>query len=323
MLHFRAGIRVLAFYLVQANAYGRGMKMLSPKALRIVAGGLLVAVLAGFLGDLHPVGDTFAVFRLYVAGALALVGALQLQAGVRNQGLVNLGLGLGVIVMAGVLPFGRQFPPGEGAGVVRHYQKNMLYHNDDPRRVLDDILARYPTVVTLQEAAGSSALILDDLFERYPAGVACDTPESIGLAVFADYPPVADTAFCATRMAGVQVEGPTGPVWVISTHLRWVWPYMNAFHADRMVPELAALDGPKIIAGDFNVVPWAASVERIAQAAGAERVGRAVVTYAVAGVLRVQIDNILATGGRGVTRALPKLGSDHWGVWAEYTLGEG
>jgi endonuclease/exonuclease/phosphatase (EEP) superfamily protein YafD len=39
--------------------------------------------------------------------------------------------------------------------------------------------------------------------------------------------------------------------------------------------------------------------------------------------LRVQIDNILATGGRGVTRALPKLGSDHWGVWAEYTLGEG
>lgn len=296
--------------------------MTSPKplTLRILAGLFLFLVLAGYLGHVHPIGDTFAVFRLYFAGALALVGLAQLRAGVRNQGLINLGLGLGVIVMAGVLPFGRQITPPAGAQKITHYQKNVLYANDRPREVLDDILARSPDVVTLQEAAGPSALILDALFDTYPTGLACDTPDTFGLAVFSSYPTVPGTEFCGTRIAGVQVEGPDGPLWVISIHLRWVYPYLNAFNVERLAPELEALDEPKIIAGDFNVVPWAASVERVAEAGGVQRVGRALVTFALAGVLRVQIDNILATGGEGVTERLPRLGSDHWGVWAEYTM---
>ncbi|MEC7762859.1 MAG: endonuclease/exonuclease/phosphatase family protein [Pseudomonadota bacterium] len=293
-----------------------------PRTLRLVAGLLLLLVLAGYLGHLHPIGDTFAVFRLYAAGALALVGLVQLRARVRNQGLINLAIGIGVIVAAGVLPFGRQITPPAGAATISHYQKNVLYGNDDPRAVLDDILARAPDVVTLQEAAGPSALILEELYERYPSGVACDTPDAYGQAVFSAYPPIPDTAFCGTRIAGLQVEGPDGPLWVISIHLRWVYPYHNAIFAARLAPELAALDGPKIVAGDFNVVPWAASVDRVSEAGGVQRVGRALVTFALAGVLRVQIDNILATGGEGVTRRLPKLGSDHWGVWADYTIND-
>jgi endonuclease/exonuclease/phosphatase (EEP) superfamily protein YafD len=86
---------------------------------------------------------------------------------------------------------------------------------------------------------------------------------------------------------------------------------------------LATLDGPVVLGGDFNVVPWAHSVQRLAAAGGLRRVGRSPVTYAAAaGLLRVQIDHVYASGAAGRTERLPRLGSDHWGIWAEYRLSQ-
>lgn len=288
--------------------------------LRILAGILLVLVLAGYMGHIHPLGDTLAVFRVYLAGALAVVGGLQLAAGVRGQGIANGGLGLAVIASLGLFPFGRQIPPSEGQTVVHHYQKNMLYHNDDPSGILADILSQDPDVVTLQEAVGRSGVILRTLLDAYETGLTCDSPGADGLAIFAVWTAVPGTAFCGEQVAGVQVEGPDGPVWIIAIHLRWVYPYQNAKQAGRIETLLRDLEGPKIVAGDFNVVPWADSVKGIAEAAQVQRVGRALVTFARLGVLRVQIDHVFATGGAGVTARRPRLGSDHWGIWAEYTM---
>ncbi|MAM61173.1 endonuclease/exonuclease/phosphatase family protein [Maritimibacter sp. UBA3975] len=281
----------------------------------------LLLVVAGYLGRVHPAGDSVAVFRVYFAGLLVLSGVGLMIVGPRGAGAVNAALGAGIIATLGILPWGTQQDPQTGQGaVIRHYQKNLLFHNDNPVEVLEDILARDPDIVTLQEAVGRSGNVLAPLMRTYPAHIACDAPESYGLAIFARWPAIDGTAFCGDRLAGVQVEAPEGPLWVVATHLRWVWPYPNAENADAIAARIAQLDGPIALGGDFNVVPWAHSVTQIAEAGGLTRVGRSAVTFAAGGLLRVQIDHVLATGGTGRSERLPRLGSDHWGVWAEYSL---
>ncbi|MGR3363319.1 MAG: endonuclease/exonuclease/phosphatase family protein [Maritimibacter harenae] len=290
---------------------------------RAVAGLCLVLILAGYLGRLHPVGDTIAVFRLYFAGPLIVLGAAMLYFGQRQAGGLNLVVGLGVVATAGILPVIDQDPAAlDGAGpVVTHYQKNLQFHNDDPSEVLDDVRARKPDIITFQEAKGRSANILDELARDYPAHVHC--ADGVGIAAYARWPMIEGTAFCDGQLGGMQVEGPDGPLWVLTVHLRWVYPYPNARQVEAMAPKLAALEGPKAVGGDFNVVPWAESVDVFARAADVRRVGRSFVTFAaVGGLLRVQIDHVLASGAAGVTERLPRLGSDHWGVWARYTFSD-
>jgi len=40
----------------------------------------------------------------------------------------------------------------------------------------------------------------------------------------------------------------------------------------------------------------------------------------VGGVLGVPIDFVFATGGAGTVAQLPLLGSDHYGLWADFTM---
>lgn len=124
-----------------------------------------------------------------------------------------------------------------------------------------------------------------------------------------------------SRIAALQVKGPEGPFWVVSVHLFWPWPRGQAAQVARISPLLAELDGPKVIAGDFNMVPWGVPVEQIARAGRASVLSpRPVTLVQFGGLLRVPIDLVMVTGGEGAVERRDRLGSDHHGLLARYRL---
>ena len=205
-------------------------------------------VLGGYLGALHPLGDSLAVFRLQAAGLLAVMSAFALMAGAVRWGRIGMLMGLlaGVPV---VWAYGTTPAPG---GDLRLYQKNMLYRNDALPDLAADIRAAAPDAVTLQEVSQANLALLNDLAPDFPHQLRCDEPGAGGGAVLTRLMPVPGGEFCAPGLAAMQVQGPKGPLWLVSIHLRWTWPHNQAAQVQALVPVLAGLQGPVVMAGDFN-----------------------------------------------------------------------
>ena len=287
-----------------------------------IAGLALALILLGYAGRLHPAGDSLAVFRAYLVWVLAGAGLGLWITGRRRWAAAAVVVAAGIFATLGILPFAAGSVPGragETGHVYRHYQKNVLWMNDRTADLAADILARDPDTVTLQEVRSPTGDSLRHALEAvYPARHYCALE---GVEVLSRWPMIEGTGHCLRGLAAMQVEGPEGPLWVVSMHLRWVYPFDNAAQVAELLPDLARLEGPKILGGDFNAPPWTSAARAIAQAAQVERVGRVAVSLVkVGGLLRVPIDHVYATGGRGVSERLPLIGSDHRGIWSEFSI---
>lgn len=291
------------------------------RRLLVVAAALVAAALAaGFLGALHPAGDSFAVFRGSLSGLGLVIAAAVSLAAPRRWALAAAlvpALSLGTL-----LPHWVQGAPVQGG--ITLYQKNLHYQTRDVSLIAADILAEIPDVVTLQELHRNNARILGDLHGAYPWQVVCHFPRHPGQVALLSRHPFRDGGACSETpgMAHAVVETPDGPVSVASIHFHWPWPAgTQPGQARRLLPEIAALEGPVVIGGDFNMVRWSATLRRIARAADAQFVGRAAMSYAFAPgpFSGVSIDHVLGPQG-GTTEFRPPLGSDHRGVLARVRL---
>jgi endonuclease/exonuclease/phosphatase (EEP) superfamily protein YafD len=271
-------------------------------------------VAAGYLGGLHPAGDSFAVFRAQGAGLLVLMALGALLAGARRAGIA----GIALAVFAAVpLVFGYW---AEGVpGPLRLYQKNMLFRNSDLPGLEADIRAADVAVLTLQEVSTPNLALLTALEDVLPHQMVCTFATVGGVAVATRLMPVPGQEICAPGLAAMQVEGPEGRLWLVSVHLHWPWPYGQAAQVADLVPVLAGLDGPVVMAGDFNMVRWAAALRAMAGAARVGPAGRVHGSYTgFAPWLLLPIDHVLARGG-GTVETRPGLGSDHLGLLARIT----
>lgn len=213
--------------------------------------------------------------------------------------------------------------PGYAQGhVYTHYQKNMSFRSNDERMLADDILSRLPDNVTLQEVNRDNDKVMRMIAQAYPSQHICSFKGIGVVAVASRWPLVPGTAECLRPLGAtaIQVRMPDGPVWVVSVHLETRDKPRHARQARRLGGVLAEIGGPMIIGGDFNDLPDSKAVRNVTSGVGASRIGRAVSTRRMAGVFGVPIDFVFATGGRGATEQLPMLGSDHHGVWAEFTM---
>jgi endonuclease/exonuclease/phosphatase (EEP) superfamily protein YafD len=271
----------------------------------VLALALAAMLVAGLLGALHPGGDTAAVFRLYLALPLAVCAGILHASGWRRSGAGMVFAAL--VALAPLVPLHGQASAVGGAHLSL-YQKNMMFRMPDPQALAADILARAPDFITLQEVSGANLAALAALAEAYPSQHFCPFATVGGVAVASRWPMIEGSAHCAEHdgLAAMRVKTPAGPVWLVSVHLHWPWPYSQASHAARLEPVLAALDGPKVIGG-----------ERLTDT---RIVGRPHVTLVKRGWLRVPIDHVLVTGGQGTTERLPLVGSDHYGVLARFSL---
>lgn len=284
------------------------MRRLLPALVVLAA----LPLLAGFLGRLHPAGDSFAVFRLPLAAALALVALLSLLAGARRMGAG--GLALAALAAAPVL-WAMLGPVPEG-GDLRLYQKNMLFRNDDLAGLEADIREADPDVITLQEVSPANGALLEALSDGWPHQVSCPFARVGGTAIATRLAPIPGRTICARGLAAIEVEGPLGPLWLVSVHLHWPWPYGQAAQLETLLPVFDQMEAPVVMAGDFNMVPWSDALAALRWAAGVDHAGPVRGTYTGFDPwLRLPIDHVLAPAG-GRVRLRPALGSDHLGLSA-------
>ncbi len=281
----------------------------------------LLLLLGSHMGALHPLGDSLAVFR----GPLAVVGGvLALLMG--RFGPKRAGVAAAVLVVWSaytVLAPKLAFSVALDAPYAL-YQKNMRFDMPSTVPLQDDILEPDPDFVTLQEVSQNNLPILANLKEQYPAQVFCPFAGVGGVAVASRWPMVAGSERCevSSGMAAMQVETPDGPVWVVSLHLHWPYPKGQAAQVRALVPLLAALEGPVVLGGDFNMVPWSHTMRSITAATDTQRIGAPKYTLWLGKYYSLPIDHVLINKNAhpADTWKRPQLGSDHNGVLARFYI---
>jgi endonuclease/exonuclease/phosphatase (EEP) superfamily protein YafD len=285
--------------------------------LSALVSGLL---LGSYLGIVHGLGDSLAVVRPALAGAAVVLGGLLWAAGRRWAGVAVLVAGLvaGVPVISSSLPVAADGRPARVA-----YQKNLSFRLADPEPLIADIVGQAPDFVTLQEVTGWTRAVMIGLEDELPSQHLCPFAAVGGVAVLSRWPMIAGTARCAEGdgLAAMQVEAPEGPLWIVSIHLHWPFPYRQSEQLARLIPLLESLDGPIVVGGDFNMVPWSHALRQVARATDSERAGSITYTLPMAGgLVTLPIDHVLVPRGRAThARRLPLLGSDHHGVLARFS----
>lgn len=289
-------------------------------ALSALVVGLLAA---SCLGVVHGLGDSLAVFRPWLAAVALVLGGLLGARARRRAGVIVFAAGL----VAGVPVLWSSLPVEAGSGAVYHvYQKNLSFRLADPAPLIAEIASHAPDFVTLQEVTDQTRAVMAGLADELPSQHMCPFAAVGGVAVLSRWPMIAGTARCAEGdgLAAMQVTTPDGPLWIVSMHLHWPFPYRQSEQLARLIPMLEALDGPIVVGGDFNMVPWSHTLRQVARATRSERAGS--VTYSLPmarGWLTLPIDHVLVPQGRGATHAgrRPLLGSDHHGVLASFARG--
>lgn len=215
----------------------------------------LLGLALGYLGLLHPAGDSLAVFRLPFAG-LAMIAAFCLR---RDWRAALAGAVASLVVLVGwlgILPDPLPDTPGHR---LRAYQKNMLYRNTGNAALIASIRQSGADLVMLEEVSAANLPILETLQADYPLQAYCPFRVVGGVAVLARQGVILDRLPCEADlgMAGLRIGTAEGPLWVIALHLPWPWPHEQSDHVQRVVGQLRGLDGEMVLAGDFNTVGWA------------------------------------------------------------------
>lgn len=280
----------------------------------------------GFLGALHPAGDSLAVGRLQVltAGAILLAGLL--AAGMpRLAGLTAVAL----LLAGGATWAAWRGGAAAGEGAFALYQKNLLYVGGDRTALIADIRAADPDLITLQEAVAGDPdddAMLAGLADRWPHQLRCRSNAVGDVAILSRHAFLPGSTLCdehdSHAVARLVLPG-AGEVTVVALHLAWPWPFRQAGQLAGLRARLDGLAGPVIVAGDFNMQPWGRPLGLLARSAGAVRVGGYGTTYARFGPLApVIIDHVLLPAGwQAQAGTRPEFGSDHRGVVARFGPG--
>lgn len=289
--------------------------------LTVILIGVAIAMIGGFLGQVHPIGDSLAVFRgLLTAVALVLALLLVWSRGTyRALASVIIGFaGLATLLPHWVAATAPARPPG---GTYELYQKNVYFRSPQPAQVLVDVRRTDPHFITLQEVTEPNRALLDELPPNYLTRVWCPFNAVGGVAVASVFPavPGSETCLDGFGMAAVTVETLDGPMRVMSVHLHWPWPRGQQDQLEVLLPYFDDDEVPTIIGGDFNMVRWSATLGRIAQASGTQPAGVSMVTLPLSDLPfgGLSLDHVLTPGG-GTSERRPLIGSDHYGLLARF-----
>jgi endonuclease/exonuclease/phosphatase (EEP) superfamily protein YafD len=206
------------------------------------------------------------------------------------------------------------------SGTLLLYQKNLRFDNAELAALEADIRLADPVALTLQEVSEPNRALLANLADRFPHQHVCRFQGVGAVAVASRLPPIPGAVVCAPGLAAMQVlvadsQGQT-PVWIVSIHLHWPWPYSQQDHVAVLRPVLAELEGSVVMAGDFNMVSWADSVGQLAAAARVSHAGPSKGTYlGFDPIVRLPIDHAFAPES-GRVELRPAFGSDHLGLLA-------
>lgn len=191
--------------------------------------------------------------------ATGVVAALRLKWAALGGGLATL------MVLTCAAP--QWFPPAgkaePGAPVVRLYSANVYYLNDDVAAMRKSIEAANPDIVILIELGQGPIGRLDELLADYPYRAASMRPDETrgpSRSIIASRWPLQQVANRPDGLHSVTAVGetPLGPVNVVAVHLTRPWPFQYQWGQISQTMALGdirrTLNGPVIVAGDFNSV---------------------------------------------------------------------
>lgn len=202
--------------------------------------------------------------------------------------------------------------PVSDASTIKVMTHNVFGLNYDLDRVDDAIEAEDPDIVLLQEFFPEQAGLIDLLKIRYPYWVRCQGGKRANLGLFSKMPftELMTPADCPSRATGSQrtahiIAGYTlsdgTSFTMMTTHMDW--PYPIERQADQMsaaAEAIRAIDGPLVVAGDFNSTPWSYALKTFEAESQLKRETRNLITYPV-----------MFGGSERLVRTLPFLPLDH------------
>lgn len=276
----------------------------------LVAVWVILGVWAGFAGGLNPAGDSLSLLRMIGGGVCVMLMLVMHGTVWRIQ--------LGLTAIAAFLTTAPLLVGGTPGGTLSLYSKNIWFGNRDLAALATDIADSGAEVVTLQEVSERTEGLLNMLAIHYPHQHLCPFSGWGGVAVLSKHP-ITDRKCTARRaLAAARINKDGQAVWIGSVHLPWPFPYANMDAAMAAEAVINTLDGPVVLAGDFNIFPWAASVGQLQRAADIQAVQPIRPTFHLKG-LPLFLDHVHAPGG-GQVNYRPLLGSDHLGVLADVRL---
>lgn len=282
-----------------------------PRLTVVLANLAALAALISVFSDAHRAIDTLAL-GLPFYGLLSLFGVIAAK---RFLSKALLGaIGLGVLIWVGA-----HFIPQPAGGDLRIYTKNLLANNTEISALIADIESANVDVVFFQEVSETNDAILEKLINQFPHQHLCRFSGWSGIAILSKHPFAGEqkcSSWRALAAAPITISGQH--VWLVSAHIPWPWPHDSASNEQAALALLKDLNGPIVIAGDFNAFPWTPRVGRMASLTNTILAGptRPTLIYRH---IPLPIDLILSPQG-GRTERRPLLGSDHHGIVGDLAI---
>ena len=300
-------------------------------------GGLLLSVLTVALSQSWWVFDLTTHFRPHYVTAALLLALLALILGRRRLALLAVVLAFPHLVTLDSLvrvESARAAAPGGSGQSLTLLTANLLRGNRERAASVEQILALNPDVVVLQEGVGSWRSDLEKLIPRYPYRSPVELSQEDRVHLFSRVP-----------LRGVQVFFPVGrryPYLYAELDLDGQAMHLLALHAPlpmsgslsrlrndylrALARHAAALEGPVVMAGDFNITPWSPYFLDLVADSGlrdsAQGRGWLPTWPTWLPLAGIPIDHVLVSPEVTVselTRARP-AGSDHYPLIAELTI---
>jgi endonuclease/exonuclease/phosphatase (EEP) superfamily protein YafD len=233
----------------------------------------LAIVAAAWGGDLHPKIDVFGHFllpALWLAGATALLAIALRAPRLFFFAIATLGLGAARVTGLAFVPT----PVVAPVAKISVLQINKWRDNPTPEAVAALIRARDADVVVLIEALHADRALFDDLYPHVIAESRWELRPS-HIRVLSRHPLTLQGfgrgLLGESRMI-IQVDTPHGPLRLVPFHFTRPWPFadphIQAAQARSLSDLIGPADGPTLVLGDCNCVPWGATARLLERELG-------------------------------------------------------
>lgn len=297
--------------------------------------GLIVGVLLGYLGALHPALDTFSHFRLHAGVGLVLCVIILVRFKWFIVAIPTLLIGCMAIYTSasGTVFSATPLKPDTSKPVYSLLHFNVYWINKQREAVIDRIIELDPDLISLTEAASRWTRHINRLDEKWPYLSHCaESGKRGGVRFYSKWPLDKSDEYCGPygSFAKTDVISPEGIKFTSgSVHLRWPWPASGPEQLQTITPQLNKIGDNALLAGDFNAVTWSHALKHFAAASNMQIVKGIGSTWMIdllplkytwwAGL---PIDNVLQKGNVRVLSAttLEDMGSDHLPVLVKFQL---
>jgi endonuclease/exonuclease/phosphatase (EEP) superfamily protein YafD len=268
----------------------------------------------------------FRVQYLVVTVALLVLVALR-----RRWGACVALLAAGAVSAAAVLPY-LPLPLAQthaAPATVKVLTVNVSFRQFSVRTLLDLVREADPDVLIVQELTPHAERVLADFDTAFPHHHKFTADGPAGIGVWSRYELERGATFALGRMPAIEarVRAPQGSFTIIGVHLSSPVRPRRAAARNLELRALgvrsAAVEGPLVVAGDFNITPYSPYFTDWLAASGLtdSRRGRtlSVSWPTMLPWLGIPIDHVAVNSGFTILshQRLPNFESDHYGVLVE------